>query len=54
MFSGCKTDVKPPSSRMELETNEDNGQNIAVVKENLQRVDISQLSKFYFISMLHI
>ncbi len=31
---------------MELETNEDKGQNFAVVKENLQRVDISQLSKF--------
>ncbi len=32
---------------MELETNEDNGQNIAVVKENLLRVDISPLSKFF-------
>ncbi len=46
--SGSKSDVKLPSSRMELETNEDNGQNIAVVKENLPRVDISPLSKFFF------
>ncbi len=38
---------------MELETNENNGQNIPVVKENLQSVDISPLSKF-FISMIHI